>query len=574
MPAATQESFYALPLAAGECSGQKVVIVIQSDYSANFSIKTSWRWLLLPALLLLFVAWTRLQWPELSHGDDWSDASVLVAGENFSNQGFGASYGLPIFYPRADHVPPPVRPDKADWTPLEVFGTYARLPPLYHWIAGLLHPMVGDSIVVYRFFTILGSLFAVAAFLALAMVMTGSARLACLATGFYVANPYFLANFDSLHGHVYMDLFRNLALLGLALLIKQNKTPAWGILAATWCALYLETLTTYEYLPLLTLTIVMASAWILFRNRNGTKALLTIALGTAIAAGLLLHFALVASYYGGIQEAFQDRLANAAQRISGDKNLLGTAGAFTWAAWYQMVPMRFFSQASIIGITGLVIASAFGAVCAAALSTKQRAPVVIGFGLGLFLLIGSSIWYVLMPAHCLDHAGLSFLQKYLVPGMSLLLAVPCEAAFRLLEQSKAPQYLQWGIPGVLAGMIVSVGLYSSELPITREKIALEREFLKIKECLVPLSKILKPSDFIASNVMRPTWMMMAYTKTRTIQISTPEQFDALTEKPKMFLLVPTNDPATQALAKRLEFSYQLVATCDNQRLPFYILERR
>ena len=107
----------------------------QADLSVGVSNKTDfYLWGLIGILLIL--ALVRLNFIELSHGDDWADGSVLIAGENFDKIGFIESKGLPIFYPRSESVPPSVRPDKPDWTALDVFGTYTRLPALFHWING------------------------------------------------------------------------------------------------------------------------------------------------------------------------------------------------------------------------------------------------------------------------------------------------------------------------------------------------------------------------------------------------------------------------------------------------------
>ena len=68
-------------------------------------------------------------------------------------------------------------------------------------------------------------------------------------------------------------------------------------------------------------------------------------------------------------------------------------------------------------------------------------------------------------------------------------------------------------------------------------------------------------------------MMMYYTHSRTIPISTAKEFEALPVKPKFFLFVPLNNPDTAELGKIMGNYYKLNSTCDNKRLPFYILER-
>jgi hypothetical protein len=113
----------------------------------------------------------------------------------------------------------------------------------------------------------------------------------------------------------------------------------------------------------------------------------------------------------------------------------------------------------------------------------------------------------------------------------------------------------------------------SELPLTSEKVAFEEEFLKIKKCLTPLTSNLTPNDLIATNVMRPSFTIMAYTKTRTLFISQIDEFKKIKINPKYFIYVPINSSESQQLVQFLEKKYRVVSFCDNKRLPFYVLEK-
>ena len=113
--------------------------------------ESPWIYAAILALALLVVSVSRLSYPELSHGDEWSDSSVMVAGENFKNLGFGASKGLPIFYPCIHRVPDAIRPDSPDWQQLDVFGTYTRLPAAFNWANGVLQIFFDyDNILPYK----------------------------------------------------------------------------------------------------------------------------------------------------------------------------------------------------------------------------------------------------------------------------------------------------------------------------------------------------------------------------------------------------------------------------------------
>ncbi|MBU6182125.1 MAG: hypothetical protein KGR46_04870, partial [Verrucomicrobia bacterium] len=164
--------------------------------------------------ILLVLVTIRLTFIELSHGDDWADGSVLIAGENFNQIGFLESKGLPIFYPRAESVPPSVRPDKPEWTPLDVFGTYTRLPALFHWINGFFQ-RIGfsyDDLLPFRVVALALSILAVCIFYFFIFFISKSKRLSFICCFLYATNPFFISNFDSLHQNVYMDLLRNLSI--------------------------------------------------------------------------------------------------------------------------------------------------------------------------------------------------------------------------------------------------------------------------------------------------------------------------------------------------------------------------
>jgi hypothetical protein len=291
----------------------------------------------------------RLSHPELSHGDEWSDSGVMIAGENLARMGQGFANALPVFYPQAELVPRSVRPDSKDWTALDVFGTYTRLPSVYININGFLQTIFGyDSLLPYRLFAIFVSWVGVLAFFGLLLVLFQSPRLCFVSCIAYISNPYFIANFDSIHQHALMDAFRNLSLLLIAVFALSKTSPNPVVWVSAWSSLMLLSLTAYEYLPWATLAILVASG-ALFWQKKYQCAFATVLLGTGIAAGLLLHFGLVAWHYGSIKEAFADRLANATQRVLGNENLLGSMGGLDWGVWLEVVALKFPAQVSVVG---------------------------------------------------------------------------------------------------------------------------------------------------------------------------------------------------------------------------------
>jgi hypothetical protein len=533
----------------------------------------NWRLLGILLGLLAVISIIRLAFPELGHGDEWSDSSVMIAGENFDRLGFGPSHGLPIFYPQALTPPPSIRPDSADWNELSVFGTYTRLPPLFHWINGSLQPVFGyESLSPYRCVTVLASWVAVLSFFGLVQILFRSARFSFFCAVIYISNPYFIANFDSLHQHAYMDCFRNLALFALAWLALKDGCQLGRSWILCWLALFFLSITTYEYLPWMTLAVLGVAGFQVYCKNWRGAAIVTL-LGTGIAAGLVLHFGLVSWHYASIREAFADRLANATQRVLGNENLLGSMGGLDWGVWLEVVALKFPAQVSVVGWGWLMVFIGLGIALPLFLSGQSKKTLLLAFGLGLFFILCAFSWYALMPAHCIDHSGLSFLQKFLIPGMCIILAVPIEAAFRILETKGVPVLPRSLLCYAPLAVIATLGILQSELPVTPQKIAYEEEFLKVADCLRKIRPLATPQDFLACNLMRPTWMMMYYTKTRAVGVSTVEEFEKLKEKPKFFLLVPINNPETQRLAQRLEKSYRIRSVCDNKRLPFYVMEK-
>ena len=515
----------------------------------------------------------RLSHPEFSHGDEWSDSAVMVAGENLARMGQDFAHALPVFYPRAELVPRSVRPDSKDWTALDVFGTYTRLPSVYININGFLQRIFGyDSILPYRFFAIFVSWIGVFAFFGLLFVLFQSPRLGFVCCIAYISNPYFIANFDSIHQHALMDVFRNVSLLLIAVFALSTNLKKPVVWISAWISLMLLSLTAYEYLPWMTLAILTTSR-ALFWQKKYQRAVANVLLGTGIAAGLLLHFGLVSWHYGSIREAFADRLANATQRVLGNENLLGSMGGLDWGVWLEVVALKFPAQVSVVGWGWLMVFIGLGIALPLLLSGQSKKTLLLAFGLGIFFILCAFSWYALMPAHCIDHSGLSFLQKFLIPGMCLILAVPIEAAFRILETKRVPVLPRSLLCYAPLAVIATLGILQSELPVTPQKIAYEEEFLKVADCLRKIRPLATPQDFLACNLMRPTWMMMYYTKTRAVGVSTVEEFEKLKEKPKFFLLVPINNPETQRLAQRLEKSYRVRSVCDNKRLPFYVMEK-
>ena len=86
-------------------------------------------------LLFILLAFFRIAFPDLSHGDEFSDANVLNAGENFARFGFVKCRFLPMFEPQLKE-------------PAELYTHY---PPLPDIINGALRKVFKtDSLYFFR----------------------------------------------------------------------------------------------------------------------------------------------------------------------------------------------------------------------------------------------------------------------------------------------------------------------------------------------------------------------------------------------------------------------------------------
>jgi hypothetical protein len=530
------------------------------------SIPKKANWVIyIPFVILIFLCGIRLQYPELSHGDDWADANTLNSGENMARLGIGVSHGLPINYPAARELPPIINPYNTK-DPLNHFGTYTRTPPLssifnaFLWACGL------SSMFEFRLVMLALSFGSVVLFYLFLKEWFKGQEIAAFGTLFYVCNPFFIANIDSLHFPVLVDLIRNAALFLFVGLQSCTGRKFYTNYAIIFVLFFLLAFAAYEYTVFFGVFILF---W-LFINRkeiNRLRLFLVLLLPSAFVLSFFFHLLLIAIHVGSFQEAFSSRIANAVARATGAKMHLGSQ-LFSWESWFQAVALRFPLQVLFFPVSTIVIAlsSAFF------FKTGEQRPTLLQKSLILAAGLGASgyVWYILMPAHCLDHAGLTFLQRHLVPAVAVLSGgILTTFLLQMLHNGWKMANAQTAIWALaLAGGVASI--LGSELPITRDKIESEREFEKVVASLRQLAPDIAYEDYVGMNVFRPTNAFTYYLKARTLHIPDTRTFDNLAKKPSFFLLVPTNDPETQKLADLLSRNYRMAFFADNRRLPFYV----
>jgi hypothetical protein len=322
----------------------------------------------------------------------------------------------------------------------------------------------------------------------------------------------------------------------------------------------------YEYTVFFGIFLIF---WILINRKelNRSRIIAILLLPSAFVLSFLFHLSLVAMHVGSFQEAMLSRISNALARASGGKHHLGSQ-IFSWGDWVEAVGFRFPLQVLVFPFFLVVI----GLAVAFIFKTGEKKPTLLKKSLILALALGASgyAWYVLMPSHSLDHAGLTFLQRHLVPAVAVLFGgILATFSLQLIHGGWKPANAQisvWAL--ALVGGIASI--LGSELPVTREKIESEQEFQKIVASLRQVAPKVAYEDYVGLNVFRPTNAFTYYLKARTLHIPNAMAFEALEKKPSVFLLVPINGPETQNLADLLSKNYRVAFVADNKRLPFYV----
>ncbi len=523
---------------------------------------------LLPFILLVFISGVRLQYPELSHGDDWGDANALNSGENMARLGIAISHGLPINRPGAQEIQPIIKPyDTTD--PLNHFGTYTRIPPLYTIFNAFLRKCGLNDIGSLRLVMLGLSFVSVVFFYLFLKGWLKSEEVASLGTLFYICNPYFISNMDCFHYLVIKDLLRN-ACLFLLLGMNSCDFKTFRIkYSIIFVLFFLIALSAYEYTVFFGIFLLFW-LWINRQSLGRGRAVAIFLLPAAFVLSFLVHLCLVAIHIGSFQEAFLDRITNAISRAFGDTRNIGSQ-TLDWGAWFHAVGIRFPLQAMVFPFFLIVI----GLVTAFVFKTGEKKPTLLQKSLVLSLGLGAAgyAWYLVMPAQCVDHAGLSFFQRHLVPAVAVLFGgILATFLLQLVHSGWKPANAQMAVWALaLAGGIYSI--LGSELPVTREKIEAEQEFEKIVTSLRQVAPKVAYEDYVGLNVFRPTNAFTYYLKARTLHIPNASTFEALEKKPSVFLLVPINDPETQKLADLLSQNYKVAFVADNKRLPFYVFVR-
>jgi hypothetical protein len=492
-----------------------------------------------------------MDYPELSHGDEFPDADALISGENFVKFGFWNLKGLPV------HEPSFGKPGLA----------YTHYPPFSNWFNAFLRIIFDtDSIQVFRASSLfLSGLAVVVFFLSLNLILKSS-WLACVASLFYVVNPWTIASMDALHNQVYSDTVRNGILLTGALLYVGKISSVrfytisamlgfilgWiGFEANLYCAFMLAAL-----------------GWVATQNKK------TFMIGGLIvflseAMSFLLHFVRNSWYFGSFSEAFKDIFNTASLRAFDPNGELGRP--FSVSDWLVAIPYGFTESVSALPFLILVVLSVWIAIAYMCLEEPDRRTALSSFKIVTIFLISAYTWYVPMASHTLEHSGLPLLQRHLVPFIALLAAVAC-FVFNQLADKKSNNYFWRSICYIPVACIVFYWLGKSELPINSRVIAAEKEFENVAKNLKALKLEIPEGEQFGTNFVRHRFIQY-YTNRRAKTILNESELNSSNDI-KYFAFVPIQHPNSAALLQELNQSYILIKESPSSRFPVYWFRKK
>jgi hypothetical protein len=514
-------------------------------------------YLIILGVLSLLLAWSRFSFPDLDHGDEFSDANVLNAGENFVRLGFIECRFLPMFEPQSA-------------TPHDLYTHY---PPLPDIVNGLLRAVFRtDSLRFFRAVSILVSLLGLVFWTLFVRRITSSDLVAFLAALFYLSNPLFLFGFDSLHESSYSECLRSLVFYLTAVFLG---TPPGRHRVLIGCALVaavgVASLITFEYVVYLSLFVALFGLGVVApADRISFKALLLIWL--APVAGFFLHVLQNVWYFGSVSAALEDLKNITVERMLFSKDAPGAT--ITLGIWWREVLLRNIKLAFLFDVVVLAAILVVAYLLFRALKDRTRREVA-SLSKGFLVCFTCGItWYVLFPSHSWAHTYLFFLARHLLPaaalGFALIASVLLSFVRERLHSNGALQVLVWG----MVAFVVWSGVSASQLPVSREKIRSAREFVEFRDCLTHLNAVSRDQDVVGVNFFRFPFIRY-YTHRHVIAAFTPEMLEGQVPLPTYFVFLPYNNQDTENLLEFLNQRYVPVFDCKSGMFPsiFFELKR-
>jgi hypothetical protein len=515
------------------------------DLKGEGGIKKSY-FLIILGVLFLTIAIPRITFPDLDHGDEYSDANVLNAGENFVKFGFRQCYFLPLFEPQLD-------------APRNLYTHY---PPLADIINGVIRVVFQtDSLRVFRGVSLLFSLLSIIFWYLFIKKFTGSDTIAFVSSLFYMFNPMFILIADSLHQSAYAEFLKSVILFIFIITVNSYKKRKILFLIFLWILLVIESLVTFEYIIYLSLFFILYRLF--WKESKKFLSVRTICfLLSASLFGFILHFLQNVWYFGNFYLAFRDLKNIAVERILHSKD---SFLPLSFSAWWKYVILRNFSLVFMFPYYVLLPLILFLWFIYNRLHLLYREKIKALAVLFLIFIICGISWYIAFPSHSLAHTFISFLGRHLLAVSSIGFTLAFYIIFSFLKEKKV-----YSLANVLGGGLVFFisiwGLLNTTLPLVSNNIKRAEEFIKFKRCLLKIREMSGDKDTIGVNYFRFPFIRY-YTNRRCLTIFSREELDNSTILPEYFILIPYNNEKTHKLYQYLKEKYSPVFKCNSLILP-------
>ncbi len=511
-------------------------------------------------LLLLFamviLAFFRLQFTGLNHGDDHSDGNSILAGKNFAKEGFLNLGLIPSTQPQAS-------------AGKEVYPNYPQGADLASGVIQKLLPK--GSLSGFRAIMVCISLIGLLIFYFFLLEITKSPALSLFGSLLLLLNPVYISLLDSLHQTPYTWVFVSATLFLSARMVdcETGGTPFKKLVFLLAVFGFLNAWFTYE--TIVGLALIPFLVLVFLKRTTLVSAVLwsaIIGLGAGIAS--LIRLGIAAAHFGGAGEAVGYFLALAKERsLSGvERENMLTLSNWITSVWSTIFETAFFAPAVIVIAIVLLLFS-----ISKAPEGKPVGSIIAWLGITFFA--GAS-WYFLMPAHTVAHSGLSFIHRHLlIPSVLFWLATTL-AIIQTLKKSEIPakqkrlfQSVAF-VPGIL---IMLIGLFKTDLPFTEAARARNAEFAKLSEQLRETGERIDPSLPGGTNYLRRPFLSY-YTDRNLVWLNGPREYLAKGSNLKFFLLIPYQTPEVQDLYnKLLADGFTVSERLENGYLPIIVLKK-
>lgn len=503
---------------------------------------------LILSVLFILIAVCRINFPELNHGDEFADANVLNAGENFIRLGFINCKFLPVFAPNLNS------PSGA---------AYTHYPALSENINGFLRVIFRtDSLYFFRVVSLFCSFLNLLFWYFFIKLFTNNPLIALVSAVLYVSNPLFIFGVDSLHEACYSELLRSLIFFILIVLtISQKRKKV--IFFFLWILVFLGSLITFEYIIYLCLFFTLFKIFFNDQLNNKLRWRDVLVLFFAPVAGFLLHFLQNVWYFGSYLLAFQDLSQSGFRRVFYDPGF-----TINFYIWWKEVVLRNISLTFLSEGIELILLVSFSCLLYLRLQDEShaKAKTVITSLLKLlliFIVCGLS-WYLFFPLHSYDHRNIIFLARHLLPAAVIAFTIFLYILFIFVPEVQAKSLWQRVllimIPVIVCISFVIRGVNRSQLPVTPQKISLEHAFSMFKENFLYLKEISNKNDIIGTTIWRKPYVSY-YTNRECQFFRNKEELIRLPQLPRYFILIVNkNEPDIQIdqLSVYLNSRYNLI----------------